>query len=93
MEEALKILEGRWKLVILFHLFGGNVLRFSDLERAISEDAHPAASPDGIRWNCPADRPPAGSAQGRVLPNEMGTGIVSSARRLAEMGSIARENV
>src|ERR1700704_3958866 len=35
VEAALKILEGRWKLVILFHLFGGNVLRFSDLERAI----------------------------------------------------------
>ena len=35
VEEALKILDGRWKLVILFHLFGGNVLRFSDLERAI----------------------------------------------------------
>jgi DNA-binding HxlR family transcriptional regulator len=35
VEDALKILEGRWKLVILFHLFGGNVLRFSDLERAI----------------------------------------------------------
>ncbi|MEC9347575.1 MAG: helix-turn-helix domain-containing protein [Pseudomonadota bacterium] len=35
VEKALKMLEGRWKLVILFHLFGGNVLRFSDLERAI----------------------------------------------------------
>src|SRR5579862_9698180 len=35
VENALKILEGRWKLVILFHLFGGHVLRFSDLERAI----------------------------------------------------------
>ena len=35
VEQALKILEGRWKLVILFHLFGGNVLRFSELERAI----------------------------------------------------------
>jgi DNA-binding HxlR family transcriptional regulator len=35
VEDALKILEGRWKLVILFHLFGGKVLRFSDLERAI----------------------------------------------------------
>ena len=35
VEEALRILEGRWKLVILFHLFGGKVLRFSDLERAI----------------------------------------------------------
>ena len=29
------MLEGRWKLVILFHLFGGKLLRFSDLERAI----------------------------------------------------------
>ena len=35
VEQVLRILEGRWKLVILFHLFGGNVLRFSDLERAI----------------------------------------------------------
>lgn len=32
---ALKILEGRWKLVIMFHLFGGKVLRFSELERVI----------------------------------------------------------
>ena|SRR5258706_10170664 len=35
VERAVKLLEGRWKLLILFHLFGGNVLRFSDLERAI----------------------------------------------------------
>src|ERR1051326_6996340 len=35
VENVLRMLEGRWKLVILFHLFGGNVLRFSDLERAI----------------------------------------------------------
>jgi DNA-binding HxlR family transcriptional regulator len=35
VEEALKFLEGRWKLVILFRLFGGRVLRFSELEKAI----------------------------------------------------------
>jgi len=35
LEDAFKILEGRWKLLILFHLFGGKVLRFSDLERSI----------------------------------------------------------
>lgn len=35
VEQSIKLLEGRWKLVILFHLFGGNVLRFSELERAI----------------------------------------------------------
>ena len=35
VEQAFKFLEGRWKLVILFHLFGGKMLRFSALERAI----------------------------------------------------------
>ena len=35
VEEALKFLEGRWKLLILFRLFGGNVLRFSELERSM----------------------------------------------------------
>src|SRR6267378_1020724 len=37
VEDAFQILEGRWKLLILFHLFGGKVLRFSDLERAIPD--------------------------------------------------------
>lgn len=32
---VLRVLEGRWKLLILFHLFGGKVRRFSELERAI----------------------------------------------------------
>jgi DNA-binding HxlR family transcriptional regulator len=35
VEAALKLVEGRWKLLILFHLFGGKVLRFSQLERLI----------------------------------------------------------
>ena len=35
VEEVLRILEGRWKLVILFHLFGGQVRRFSELRRSI----------------------------------------------------------
>ncbi|ALG71423.1 hypothetical protein VY88_01280 [Azospirillum thiophilum] len=35
VEQALKVLEGRWKLMILFHLFGGTLRRFSELERAI----------------------------------------------------------
>jgi DNA-binding HxlR family transcriptional regulator len=38
--EAFQLLEGRWKLVILYHLFGGEgsaspVMRFSELEKAI----------------------------------------------------------
>ncbi|MET0794377.1 MAG: helix-turn-helix domain-containing protein [Polyangiaceae bacterium] len=36
IEGAIKMLGARWKLVILFHLFGEKKLRFSDLERAIS---------------------------------------------------------
>jgi DNA-binding HxlR family transcriptional regulator len=35
VEDVLRMLEGRWKLVILFHLFGGQVRRFSELERLI----------------------------------------------------------
>ena len=35
IEHAIRRLDGRWKLVILFHLFGGKTLRFSDLDRAI----------------------------------------------------------
>lgn len=37
IDQAIGSLRGRWKLVILFHLFGGKVLRFSDLERAIPD--------------------------------------------------------
>lgn len=36
VEAALAIVAGRWKLRILFQLFGGRVLRFSELERALS---------------------------------------------------------
>jgi DNA-binding HxlR family transcriptional regulator len=35
VEEVLAILEGRWKILILFHLFSRSVLRFSELEKAI----------------------------------------------------------
>ena len=37
VEQAVAMLEGRWKLIILFHLFGGQVQRFSDLERLIPD--------------------------------------------------------
>ena len=35
IETALRMLEGRWKMVIVFHLFDRDTLRFSELERAI----------------------------------------------------------
>ncbi len=36
VETVFKRLGGRWKLLILFHLFGGQVQRYSDLERLMS---------------------------------------------------------
>ena len=35
IEAYLSLIEGRWKVEILFHLFGGQVQRFSDLEKRI----------------------------------------------------------
>ena len=35
IESAFRMLEGRWKMVIIFHLFARGILRFSELERAI----------------------------------------------------------
>lgn len=32
---AISIIDGRWKLEILFQLFGGQLLRFSELERRL----------------------------------------------------------
>jgi DNA-binding HxlR family transcriptional regulator len=35
VEAALAVITGRWKMLILFHLFGGRILRFSELDKAI----------------------------------------------------------
>ncbi|MBN3765726.1 winged helix-turn-helix transcriptional regulator [Burkholderia sp. Ac-20365] len=35
VEAVFRLLEGRWKLVILFHLFDGKVQRYSDFEKLI----------------------------------------------------------
>ncbi|HDZ48335.1 hypothetical protein LCGC14_0034790 [marine sediment metagenome] len=37
VEKALKMLDGRWKLIILFHLFDGKVQRYSDFEKLIPD--------------------------------------------------------
>lgn len=37
VEGAFRKLEGRWKMVILFHLFDRGTLRFSELEKAIPD--------------------------------------------------------
>lgn len=35
VEQVIQLLEGRWKLIILFHLFDGQVQRYSDFEKLI----------------------------------------------------------
>lgn len=35
VEAVLRLLDGRWKLTIIFNLFAVRILRFSELERAI----------------------------------------------------------
>ena len=35
VDGAFRILEGRWKMAIIFHLFASGTMRFSQLERAI----------------------------------------------------------
>jgi len=35
VEDVFRMLEGRWKMVIIFHLFDKDTLRFSALEKAI----------------------------------------------------------
>jgi len=35
VDQALQLIKGRWKLLILFHLFNSQVCRFSALDRAI----------------------------------------------------------
>ena len=37
VQQVLAVMAGRWKLVILFHLFDGKIRRFSELERLIPE--------------------------------------------------------
>ena len=37
VQDAVRVLEGRWKMMILAHLFGETVMRFSDLQRAIPD--------------------------------------------------------
>jgi len=37
MQGAMRCLEGRWKMMILAHLFTEPVMRFSDLQRAIPD--------------------------------------------------------
>ena len=82
VQSAIEILEGRWKLVILFQLFGGQVQRFSDLERAIPGVSQKMLiqqlrqlDADGVV----AHRPPPGAPEGGVPLDRMGAGALPGA--------------
>lgn len=40
VQRALDVIDGRWKLLIIFRLFETPVLRFSELQRALSGVSH-----------------------------------------------------
>jgi DNA-binding HxlR family transcriptional regulator len=90
VEAALKMLEGRWKLVILFHLFGGKVLRFSDLERVIPSITQKmlgqqlrALEADGIVNRKSYPQVP---SEGGVQPHALGTITMSDTGQHSQMG-------
>lgn len=37
VQDVIKLLEGRWKLMLLFHLFDGKVQRYSDFDKLIPQ--------------------------------------------------------
>ena len=89
VEAALRLLEGRWKLVILFHLFGGKVLRYSDLEKAIPASLRRCWDSNSGVWRqteCRANGLSSGAAQSRVQAHRMGTVTVSCSRCDSEVG-------
>jgi hypothetical protein len=61
------VLEGRWKMLILFHLFSAPVLRFSELRRAIAGISLPSiyAGRSQNEYTC-------GSASRSMLQQEIG---------------------
>src|SRR5882724_1604745 len=80
VEAALRLLEGRWKLVILFHLFGGKVMRFSDLERAIP----------GITQKMLGQQLKSMEADGIVKPKETDSLLHGSSNASASRPSVIR---
>ena len=94
-ELALKVLEGRWKMIIIFHLFVRPVLRFSELERAI-----PAVSQKMLiqqlreleRRNRAARSSSSGAPQGRVWFDRVGTIVMPCAGCTLKVGCIAQSS-
>jgi len=82
LEKALRLLEGRWKLVILFHLFGGKIMRFSTgraipaITQKMLGQQLKAMEADGIVLT---DCLCASAAQSGIQPDIMGAIPMSSA--------------
>jgi DNA-binding HxlR family transcriptional regulator len=67
VDRAISIVEGRWKLVILFHLFGGKALGSrsrASYFRCLAEDADATTEAAGARRDAETDHPCAGSTKG-----------------------------
>src|SRR6266576_5359732 len=73
----------RWKYASIFRPGTGDT-------RGLTKDVDPAASPDGERRDCAADRPSSSAAESRVRSDGLGASAVSGARRAPKMGGRAR---
>ena len=94
VEAIFKLLEGRWTLVILFHLFGGQVQRFSDLEKLIPGISQKMLAQqlrqleqDGIVTRTVYHQVP---PKGGLPPDRLGPDAVPGTRCPAQMGGVSR---
>lgn len=90
VQDALAPLSGRWKLRILFELFGGRVRRFSELERSIEGISQKMLTQqlrqlEEGRGGRPRDLRRGAPACG-VSTHRMGAGAVSSPRPAPALG-------
>jgi hypothetical protein len=93
MQDAVSALEGRWKMMILAHLFGETVMRFSDLQRdpgRIAEDADPAIARLGAGWGDLAYGLPGGAAEGRIPADRHRAGLGPVFLALLEWAELRR---
>jgi len=94
VEKAIKTIEGRWKMVILSHLFARPVMRFSELERAIPGVSQKMLvqqlrelERDQIVARTGA---PSGAPEGRVSADRTRPGALSGAQAAARLGDRAK---
>ena len=90
VEQVLRLLEGRWKLIILFHLLDGKVQRYSDFEKLIPAISQKMLAQqlrqlesDGIVSRTVY---PPGATEGGISTHRVGSGALPGTGCHAQMG-------